>query len=217
MTGLTPSLTYRLYATAVNAIGESDKSNEVLFSAASLPSKPAQIYRHQSTTRDVLVIAWNVEPDNDLPVTGYSIEADLTCTGDFVEIWDGRDRPEVLKLIVPDTEPAVPYTFRHRAFNFNGASEYSDELTTFACVDPSPPSKPRWVRSTETSITIEWDGSADDGGCPVIDYRVFRDSGLVLGETDVVYEVHTELLTDKTHIATLEVTDFPTNSLGNYF
>ena len=185
MTGLTPGLFYRFYSTAVNILGESDTSNEVIFAAALLPEKPAQIYRHSSTTRDVLVIAWSVEPDNDLPVTGYSVEADMTCTGDFVEIWDGRDRPEILKLIVPETETAMPYTFRYVAYNFNGASEYSDELITFACVDPTAPSKPRWITSTQTSITIEWDSSVDDGGCPIIDYRVFRDGGLGLGEVDI--------------------------------
>lgn len=34
---------------------------------------------------------------------------------------------------------------------------------------------PRYVWSTQTSITIEWDEPADDGGCPILDYAVYRD------------------------------------------
>ena len=138
------------------------------------------------------MIEWNVEPDNELLVTGYVIEADLTQCGEFSTLWDGRDRPEVTKLIVPDSVSAFPYVFRHRAYNFNGASEYSDEVVIFACLDPVAPSKSRWVHSTETSIKIEWDQSTDDGGCPIIDYRVFRDSGLGLGDSDTIYEVHAD-------------------------
>jgi len=171
-----------------------------MFAAASLPLKPAIIRRNEPTSRDILVIEWDVEPYRDLPVTGYIVEADMTQSGEFVEIWDGRDRPEILKLIVPDTKSAVPYTFRHRAFNFNGPSDYSDEFIVFVCVDPSPPSKPRWVGSTKTSITIEWDTSTDDGGCPIFGYRVYRDSGLGLGANDVIYEVHSDILKDKTYI-----------------
>ena len=124
----------------------------------------------------------------------------MTQTGEFVVIWDGRERPEILTLKVPDTKSAVPYAFRHRAFNYNGPSDYSDEFIVYVCVDPSHPSKPRWVGSTKTSITIEWDPSFDDGGCPIFGYRVYRDSGLDLGPTDVIYEIHSDILKDKTHI-----------------
>ena len=51
VTGLTPGLTYRFYSTAVNMIGESDQSIEVLFSAASLVNKPATIRKHTDSNR----------------------------------------------------------------------------------------------------------------------------------------------------------------------
>ena len=193
VTDLTPGLVYRFYSTAVNSVGESDESKEGQFAAAPLVSKPAPIRRNdETTTRTKLDIEWDVEPDNELLVTGYVIEADLTQCGEFTVIWDGRDRPEITKLTLPDTVEAWPVTLRHRAYNFNGASEYSDEVITFACVDPQAPSKPRWVTSTQTSITIEWDQSDDDGGCPILEYRVFRDSGLGLGDSDIIHEVHAD-------------------------
>ena len=136
MNGLTPGNTYRFYSTAVNSLGDSEGSKEVLFAAAPLVSKPEPIRRHADSGRESLIIEWDVEPDNELPVTGYIVEADLTQCGVFTVIWDGEDRPEINKLVVPDTLSAYPYVFRHRAYNFNGVSEYSDEVTLFACLDP---------------------------------------------------------------------------------
>ena len=136
VSGLDPGKIYRFYSTAINMIDESDKSSEVLFAAVLLPSKPAPIRRSSESTRTILVIEWDVEPDNELPIIGYVVEADLTQNNDFVVIWDGRERPEINKMVVPNTVTSVPYTFRHRAYNFNGASVYSDEVTTFSCLDP---------------------------------------------------------------------------------
>ena len=150
-------------------------------------------------------------------MTGYVVEADLTRCGAFTVIWDGRDRPEILKFTLPSIVTGEQYTFRHTAINFNGQSEYSDEVVLYACVNPVAPSEPKWVTSTQTSITIQWEQTTDDGGCPIIDYRVFRDSGLGLGESDIIYEIHADQLQDKTHITQLEVTDFPVNSVGNHF
>lgn len=86
-----------------------------------------------------------------------------------------------------------------------------------ACEEPKASSKPRWVTSSLTQITIVWDGSTDDGGCPITAYRVFRDKGLGLGAADVIYEVHSDQLLDKTHITQLSVTDLPSDSVGNRF
>lgn len=212
--GLNAGNIYRFTSTAINLIDESDDSFEVLFAAVSLPAKPAPIRRSTDSTRSVLVIEWDVEVDSELPITGYMVEADLTQNNDFVLIWDGRDRPEINKMTVPNTVKSAPYTFRHRAYNFNGHSVYSDEVTTFTCLEPQPPSKPRWITSTETSISLEWDQTVDDGGCPVVDYRIFRDSGQGLGEVDITQEVHADLLEDKTHITSLAVTEFPAGSVG---
>ena len=124
---------YRYYTTAVNAVGESDPSGEVLFAAIALPVKPAPIRRNAEATRSQLIVEWNVEPDTDMPITGYVVEADLTMNNEFVNIWDGRERPEVTRLNLPSTITGQEYTFRHRAYNFNGASFLSDEVKLIAC------------------------------------------------------------------------------------
>ena len=49
-----------------------------MFAAATLVPKPATIRRNEDTTRTSLEIEWDVEPDNEILVTGYVVEADLT-------------------------------------------------------------------------------------------------------------------------------------------
>lgn len=69
------------------------------------------------------------------------------------------------------------YSFRHKSVNANGDSVYSDVFKAYACVAPSAPGKPTWATSTTTSIGIAWTRTADDGGCPIIEYKLFRDDG----------------------------------------
>ena len=148
-------------------------SSEAFLTATDLPQKPAQLIRSPLSTRTQLTIEWNVEPDTDSPITGYSLEVDTIGEGDFIEIWNGRGRPEILTYTMTVTTGNT-YSLRHRSFNFNGASEYSDVLTTIACVEPAAPGKPQWITSTTTSITFIWDDPVDDGGCPVLEYKVYR-------------------------------------------
>lgn len=81
------------------------------------------------------------------------------------------------------------YSFRHRSFNYNGASPYSPVLQTYACVDPQPPGTPQWVTSSTISITLTWSDPIDNGGCPIIEYQLFRDTGLGYGD-QVINQIH---------------------------
>lgn len=122
------------------------------------------------STRTQLQIEWPVEPDQQVPITGYVLEWDKgEADGTFYELWNGRGRPEVLSHIVTVTT-GTKYSFRHKAVNFNGDSVYSPVLQTYACVSPSAPGTPTWVNSTTASIQLAWTTSVDDGGCPVQEY-----------------------------------------------
>lgn len=141
------------------------------------------LIRSAASTRTQLTIVWGVEPDTDSPITGYSVEMDVSenLDGDFVEIWNGRGRPDVLTLTITVTEGRM-YHFRHRSFNYNGASPFSDVLATLSCVAPAPPGKPQWITSTVSTITFIWDDPIDDGGCPIRYFKVYRDSGNGYGD-----------------------------------
>lgn len=65
------------------------------------------------------------------------------------------------------------YGIKFTATNAVGTSAESD-TQYLVCADlPDPPSAPTLEAATESSITIAWNAPADDGGTPVIGYRVY--------------------------------------------
>jgi len=180
---------YRFVATATNSLGESAFSQEVRAAVGTVPSQPAKLARSYTlSTRTQLTITWSIAPDTEIPITGYVLEWDQAeGDGTYYELWNGRGKPEVLSYTVPVTTGSK-YSFRHKAVNFNGDSVYSDVLETYACISPTAPGQPTWITSTSTSISLSWTGAVDDGGCPIIEYRLYRDAGD--GSGNATTEVH---------------------------
>lgn len=71
--------------------------------------------------------------------------------------------------------------------NFNGESLESDVYTFNSCNTPTSFDAPYRITSTSTTITIGWNSPADDGGCPILGYAVFRDDG---AGGDIINEVN---------------------------
>ena len=74
------------------------------------------------------------------------------------------------------------------ATNAIGTSEES-KAQYFVCADlPNPPDfAPTLETATETSLTIAWNPPADDGGSPVIGYRVYMNY-IRDGDWELVYD-----------------------------
>jgi len=69
---------------------------------------------------------------------------------------------------------------------------------------------------------VLWNDPIDDGGCPVREFKVFRDMGKLSTETpstiaDVTTEVHSSSMAGKSYLNGLEITEFPTGSEGKRF
>lgn len=204
--GIASGERYRFITVATNDQGDSPASEEVLFTASTLPQQPAQLMRSSSSTRTQITLTWAIEPNTgDSPITGYAVEMDSTGEGTFVEIWNGRGRPDVLTYTVT-VQTNQMYYFRHRAYNYNGVSPYSEVLSIYSCVAPTAPGKPTWVTSTTTTITLIWDSPLDNGGCPITQYKVYRDTG---SGDQVINEVHSSDLSGKPFVNGLIVSEFP--------
>lgn len=61
----------------------------------------------------------------------------------------------------------------------------SDPLATYACVAPAQPKKPERKDGTKQSILLTWSAPSDDGGCPILGYKLYRDSGSPLSTVTV--------------------------------
>jgi titin len=62
------------------------------------------------------------------------------------------------------------YVFRYRAWNVNGAGEYSDEGYLTAAQPPSTPPAPTYVYSDHTKISLTFRPPNDDGGSIINQY-----------------------------------------------
>ena len=76
------------------------------------------------------------------------------------------------------------------------------------CNTPSSFNAPRRLSSTATTITIGWDKPADDGGCPILDYAVYRDDGDGSAITEEVNAFEDPLVRENPTLRQLTVTNF---------
>ena len=69
------------------------------------------------------------------------------------------------------------YSFRYRAIKSAGPGPWSPITEFTAATIPLAPPKPRYVSSTATTITLDFDLSQDNGGSKITKYKLMRDSG----------------------------------------
>jgi hypothetical protein len=84
-------------------------------------NKPTKISSLSSSTS--LAFSWIGNTDYALPggkVSGYKIYMDNGLNGDFVEIYYGKNVPNIREYIATRLEPQRPYRIRIQAENFNG-------------------------------------------------------------------------------------------------
>lgn len=98
-------------------------------------------------------------------------------------IYNGSLNDEQTFYNVTQLKTGTLYKFRVTALNWNGPSNPGSPLVVHACLNPVGASQPRKVLSTATSVIIEWDAPLDDGGCPILGYQLYRDSGGGLSDT----------------------------------
>ena len=116
-------------------------------------------------------MTWDVVPDGQMKTNGYTLEMMLD-DDNWVQVFDSVNNPDRLRATVFGLQSAKLYTFRVFAYDFNGPSQPSKIFKIYACGLPRYFSPPRYVWSTQTTITIEWDAPKINGGCPIFDYEV---------------------------------------------
>lgn len=126
-------------------------------------------------TATSLTMTWSAVPDGQLKTNGYSLEMILD-DDNWVQVFDSVNNPDRLRATIFGLQTAKLYTFRVFAYDFNGPSQPSEIFKIYACGLPRYFSPPRYVWSTQTTITIEWDAPKINGGCPIFDFEVQRDN-----------------------------------------
>ena len=166
---------YVYYVTAINAVGESNKSNEVSV-AWQVPSEPQnlQLVRGDGTA----TLTWNApQDDGGTRINAYNIYRD----GKLIATIDGSSTTYKDENVDVKTE----HTYYVTAVNAVGESNKSNEVS----VAWQKPSQPLNVRGKEGSggTLLTWDPPQDDGGTKIIKYEIYVEENgkwKLVGETE---------------------------------
>lgn len=95
-----PSTIYRIKFLAVNEEGlKSEFSNELLFSLASLPSKPNAIRKDiYLSSRESIYVQWDKVIGDTLQVLGYKLYADSGTNDPLRLVYDGASNPQITEF-----------------------------------------------------------------------------------------------------------------------
>ena len=226
VTGLTEDTLYRFYIVATNGKGDSEPSEEARFTATT-PISNLRTLTESSSTDNSITLTWSAPTGSESEVTGYSVEmddgADATfgrrlssgsVTGDFRQVYDGQGNPDVTSATISNLKSGILYKFRYLAYDQNGPSQYSDPQPFYACGNPSTPGTPIVSEITLESMAVSWQPPDDNGGCDITEYKLYRNDGSG-GSTNT--EIHSSLLTNEPAITFVNVTEFPSGSVGKSF
>ena len=147
---------------ARNVIGWGVYSADLLAALTGAPNTPsAPIKDLNLSTKTSIAIEWASVADNSGEsgglITGYRVYMAKDSDGSYVQLFDGKDFRTIVTFIADDLDTGRFYRFRISAFNFNGESEMSPEIETYACLAPSKMAAPVRVTSSLTEFTLSWE------------------------------------------------------------
>lgn len=93
-------------------------------------------------------------------------------------IYDGSSKSSIWSYLSRNLITGQSYVYKVIAVTLNGLTEESSEFTLNSCNDPSSLNPPRLIESTNTSHSLEWDPPLLSGGCPIVEYALFRNDGV---------------------------------------
>ncbi|XP_048396206.1 fibronectin type-III domain-containing protein 3A isoform X2 [Stegostoma tigrinum] len=184
---LSPATGYRFKLAAMNELGMSDFSEEVLFyTTGSVPPTPAspQLVKAGITW---LSLRWS-KPLGALSDEGisYILEMEDETSGyGFKPKYDGED----LVYTIKNLRRKSTYKFRVIAYNSEGKSNPGEAMEFTTCADePGSPSKPSVKGKVHAqNFKIIWDPPKDHGGSAITKYVVEMSVGANGNTWDVVY------------------------------
>jgi hypothetical protein len=169
---------YRFKTRALNGEGYSDYSDISYIAYGSVPNIPNAPTLVMSS-RNAIAVAWLPPAVSDLLIKGYILSMDNGINGEFTKVFIGTNRPDILTFTSGDLRTGYPYRFYVQAMNENGISDPSEISTFYACSSPSGLATPLYVNSYKDTktIRISWNYPADNGGCTILGFRMFRNDG----------------------------------------
>ena len=129
-----------------------------------------------TVTGSHIVLTW-VKPTNEgsSALTGYRIETSPNGSSGWSRL--AQVGPTVAAYTHTDAEAGTRYYYRIIAINRHGDSAPSQVVsTTVAARRPGPP-RNLTASAAGTTVTLNWNAPAEDGGSPITGYQIKRDGG----------------------------------------
>jgi len=177
--GLTNGTPYTFTVHATNGVGssvESTPSNQVV--PESTPTAPTNVVTTAGAAQ--ATVTWTPPlSDGGSPITGYRItQADNWCGPNGPACATTTAASDATSATLTGLKNGRPYSFTVRAFNAIGngpLSAPSDPDTT----DPGVATAPPFVTATAGNARafLQWGVPANDGGSPIVSYRVTASPG----------------------------------------
>ncbi|XP_063693859.1 fibronectin type-III domain-containing protein 3A-like [Bolinopsis microptera] len=169
ITGLKPGTEYNFSVSAVNEMGESERSETgTCRTGFGVPNPPTCIYLGQASETS-LTICWSPPNDNGgAEVTGYNVEQETEYG--FISVYDG----ELQECHIPNLTRSTRYKFRVYSGNVAGESKPSAVVmfTTRAGL-PNPPVRVRVEgKERSDSAIIAWEPPVLEGEQQILRYNL---------------------------------------------
>ena len=164
ISGLTNGDAYDFEVRAFNS-GGNGPAAMVSATPTGAPDMPGAL--SASPTEDSVTLTWVASDDNGSAITGYEHQY-YEMGGTAPTTW--MNAGDVTTVTIDTLTKGTTYTFNVRAVNSVGASDA-------ATVDETPSGKPGAPQNLTATggagrITLSWDAPADDGGSPILNYRI---------------------------------------------
>jgi len=179
--------TYRYRIRIHHEQSASDFSNLATFVAAGLPSQPTAVTL-VSQSQSSITVSWTTPTANGADIYQFILRRDDGLGSTLTQIYRGA----ATTFQSNDLATGRYYSFTVAARNAAGEGPESVVQRFLSASMPSPVGQPVLTTSSCSggSVSFKWTVPEDDGGCPVIRYRVLRDgtpTGTEVPSTTITY------------------------------
>jgi fibronectin type 3 domain-containing protein len=184
---------YFYQVTALNAVGESSRSNEVNGTPVTPPSPPLNL--KPTVGFKQIILTWSTPTTNGgSAVTGYIVYRGTSSGSEAVYV----TLPVQLSYTDNRVNTTTTYFYEVTATNEAGSSGFSNEVSGRPSSNPSVPSAPLNLvaKAGKNNVTLTWSVPLSNGGSSISGYDIYRST--TSGKEMVVYpnQANTTTFTD---------------------